>query len=902
MEGTRAYLELARLAAVGPLLLDPRPAFVVGGDGARVLWANVSGAAFFGAAEIPALLGHDLSASNPARAQIARLSRLLPSDHPTLEMLRFGFGVRLATLTAACQRLNLPGDERAVLIVGAAAAATGSLRARAEHLTGALANDDGAVAVIDDDGTPLATSTGFGQAERSGIAPLIEAARTREAVVEHTVELGGGTRPGAAIRFPADGHTCVLVLLGPAEVARTTAPSEPGPAPPPTAPPRDIAPAGEPSAPFAAKPPPPPPAPSQVAPWAPLAPTVHFTWATDSEGRFTFVSPELGDVVGAGNAAVVGKTWPTVAEALALDPAGAVTAALARGAPWSATVHWPLETSDAAVAVDLAATPIPGGGYHGFGTYRSDDRREDLRRDRVTLAAIETAPPPHPPEPSANGDLDDAARASIEGGISETPPEAAPSEAQPPSNGVPLPGTDRSVAEAPETLTGSEADAFRQIREVLAPETQAKGKRKRARARHEPSATSDYDTRLLDRLPIGVAIFRDRQTLFASRPLVDLLGHESLAAFVAAGGIEAAFPGGADDWTETAGERSDGDVELVRADGVRIVVEARLNAVTWVGATALMLSVMPRRPSPEPKSESETLAAAERRIGDLEAILDTATDGVIVVDREARIVSINHAAEALFGIDAHEWRARRLTDLLAEESHRAALDYLDGLASNGVASVLNDGREVIGKVPHGGLIPLFMTMGRIDESDRFCAVLSDITHWKNAEEELIAARRAAETANAQKSEFLAKISHEIRTPLNAIIGFSEIMMGERFGPIGNDRYRSYLNDIHISGEHLKSLINDLLDLSKIEAGKFDLQFEAVPLNGLIQECVALMQPLANRERIIIRTSLGADIPNVVADPRSLRQILLNLMSNAVKFTRPGGQVIVSTDDRGVRAR
>ena len=187
-----------------------------------------------------------------------------------------------------------------------------------------------------------------------------------------------------------------------------------------------------------------------------------------------------------------------------------------------------------------------------------------------------------------------------------------------------------------------------------------------------------------------------------------------------------------------------------------------------------------------------------------------------------------------------------------------------------------------------------MTMGRIGSSDKFCAVLRDITHWKNVEAELTAARQTAEAANLQKSEFLAKISHEIRTPLNAIIGFSEMMMSERFGPIGNQRYRDYLHDINVSGGHLMSLINDLLDLSKVEAGKLDLSFEEVRVNAAIQECVALMQPQANRERIIIRTSLASDLPNVVADQRSVRQILLNLMSNAVKFTRAGGQVIVSS--------
>ena len=157
-------------------------------------------------------------------------------------------------------------------------------------------------------------------------------------------------------------------------------------------------------------------------------------------------------------------------------------------------------------------------------------------------------------------------------------------------------------------------------------------------------------------------------------------------------------------------------------------------------------------------------------------------------------------------------------------------------------------------------------------------------------------RQAAgrERASSAKSDFLAKISHEIRTPLNAIIGFSEVMMEERFGPVGNERYKQYLKDIHTSGGHLISLLNDLLDLSKIEAGKLELDFASLDLNELTQQCVALMQPQANRERIIIRTALSATLPPVLADARSVRQIVLNLLSNSIKFTGAGGQVIVST--------
>jgi PAS domain S-box-containing protein len=256
-------------------------------------------------------------------------------------------------------------------------------------------------------------------------------------------------------------------------------------------------------------------------------------------------------------------------------------------------------------------------------------------------------------------------------------------------------------------------------------------------------------------------------------------------------------------------------------------------------------------------------------------------------------VSANRSAKALFGYE--ELVGRAFAELFAPESTDMARDYLDGLVRDGAVSMLNGGREVIGRVRQGGLIPLFMTMGRIgDETDKLCAVFRDITSWKKAEEDLTQARRQAEKASSAKSDFLAKISHEIRTPLNAIIGFSEVMMEERFGPIGNERYREYLKDIHASGGHLLSLINDLLDLSKIEAGKLELTFAGVALNDLTQQCVAIMQPQANRERIIIRTSLPQTLPLVVADARSVRQIVLNLLSNSIKFTGAGGQVIVST--------
>lgn len=155
------------------------------------------------------------------------------------------------------------------------------------------------------------------------------------------------------------------------------------------------------------------------------------------------------------------------------------------------------------------------------------------------------------------------------------------------------------------------------------------------------------------------------------------------------------------------------------------------------------------------------------------------------------------------------------------------------------------------------------------------------------------------------ADFLAKVSHELRTPLNSIIGFAELMKDEQLGPVGNERYRGYIRDIHDSGLYALSLVNDLLDISKIKSGEFELNFVAVDLTEVITESVQSMQPQAQRRRVLLRTSFADELPDVLADRRSIRQIILNLVSNAIKFTMPGGQVIVSvllTETGGVRVR
>jgi PAS domain S-box-containing protein len=312
----------------------------------------------------------------------------------------------------------------------------------------------------------------------------------------------------------------------------------------------------------------------------------------------------------------------------------------------------------------------------------------------------------------------------------------------------------------------------------------------------------------------------------------------------------------------------------------------------------------PSRPGSGSSRESleKELARQKAKFRELSAIVDTAMDGIAVLDSQGLILRLNRSGEALFGCDQNEVAGAHFTSLIAPESRALANAYFEGLKSQGAASLLNQGREVIGLARQGGTIPVFMTLGRIGASPsaseqraaRFCALLRDLTHWKKVEAELEEARNDAERASALKSDFLTAISHEIRTPLNAILGFAEVMMDERFGPIGNQRYKDYLVDIHASGTLVMSLVNDLLDLSKIEAGKMEFSFASIDANRIVSECVSIMRPQANREQVALRLSLSPALPNLLADERSLRQIVLNLLSNAVKFNQPGGQVIVAT--------
>lgn len=433
-------------------------------------------------------------------------------------------------------------------------------------------------------------------------------------------------------------------------------------------------------------------------------------------------------------------------------------------------------------------------------------------------------------------------------------------------------------------LNQKERTAFEQIRMRLQGENQAQLPSNLQETNSIQSSSADLNS--------AVIVYRANETLFANDELLKIAGYESLDELAQAGGLEALLP------NELEDDNAFSVLNLRRKDGELINVQPTLKRVDWNGAKALSLTFSKAEQHLAPPLintiSNEPSALDMVQVSDLESILDTATDGIIIVNSNGDIEALNASGEALFGQAFDDVKNNRFTTLFAKESQPNLDEYFSNLTNPGISGIMNDGREVIGLEANGGLIPLFISFGAIGQSKRYCAVLRDLTERKKSEENLVTAKRKAEAASDQKSEFLSRISHEIREPLNAIIGFSDIMIEERFGELNNARYREYLRDINRSGMHMLDLVNDLLDISKIEAGKLDLSYESVDLNLIARETVALLQTQANSQRIIIRTSLSRAVPNVVADVRSIRQIIMNLVSNAIKFSPQNSQVIVST--------
>jgi signal transduction histidine kinase len=948
-ESDLAPLQNPRIAA---LATGPWPAWLWNTDATRILWSNAVGAAIFGAANTAEIRNTRFGAGDPSAVQILRLSSTLPSSgQERLARLR-GFGADFGgALMCACSRISLLDGTPAILVVATERA--GPSLPLAEQVRRLFADSADAVAVFAPDGTRLHANAAALQ-RLNGTASLsalgIDALAARALRDGHAngvahmgqvpfelaaLRLGKDDSRALALTWPTQPKTVVVSTpaepssqpvqpsppelhaatpLAPSAAAVTPAPSE-EPAATPDAPVVEAAASDEtepPGAldetaphgatvneavePTASEPPPeldeaaphyapititelavseltsigevddeqeePIEADAAAAPESPPTPhdgshdilisdrrhPLRFVWHMDADSRFVVGSDEFMELVGPRTIAACGRFWREIATEMNLDPDDQVARAVATQETWSGIqIFWPVDDSNERLPVELSGLPVFDrdhgfGGYRGFGVCRDIARINQLARARrarpigfmPTVRRAKTAAPA-PKNPAASPSL----VATPQPAPPVTPHERpAPSVAAPTANVVPFRAAAASDAKAP-SLSPIERSAFRELAQELttrlggtqeagpadgsvvelrseeqAPPTAPTAPPSEAATADEmpPRAAADIppavaaapqdngtqDTIapppqraplgehvLLDRVPVGILVFRNDAPLYANRHFLEWSGYDSFEALAAAGGLDALFAEpSADALSDSGGTKK---LSIRTRRGEKLPVEGRLFTVSWDGASALALVVTSAQADERPRTTQLALGAAEDKIRTLE---------------------------------------NEIRDLRTSFERTA--------------------------------------------------------------------KREAQNAAAAKADFLAKVSHEIRTPLNSMIGFAEVIMAERFGPVGNDRYREYLKDMHEAGAQMVSLLNDLLDLSKIESGQLDLTFANVDLNDVTQQCVAIAQQQANRARIIIRSAPAPNPLHVMADARSLRQIVLTLLSNAIKFTGPGGQVIVST--------
>ena len=314
-----------------------------------------------------------------------------------------------------------------------------------------------------------------------------------------------------------------------------------------------------------------------------------------------------------------------------------------------------------------------------------------------------------------------------------------------------------------------------------------------------------------------------------------------------------------------------------------------VSAMTYAAALAVTVQLVYRR------SASAARAGEDR----YRLLAENATDMITRHDEKGRVVFASLAAQQLFGEPAQKIAGDGLFERVHVADRPAYLTALSHSLANNEPIAVEFRIRRAGPSEPARYVWVEMRCRPLrpesaaPERPGIVAVTRDISDRKAQEAEILRTRDEAESASRAKTQFLANMSHELRTPLNAVIGFSEILNRELFGTLGEARYRDYARLIHESGEHLLNVVNDILDMSKIEAGKFKIVKEPFDVAPLVKSCCDLMRHTAEQRSLSLIMDVAPGIPELPADKRACKQMLINVISNAIKFTDPGGWVRVS---------
>lgn len=269
-------------------------------------------------------------------------------------------------------------------------------------------------------------------------------------------------------------------------------------------------------------------------------------------------------------------------------------------------------------------------------------------------------------------------------------------------------------------------------------------------------------------------------------------------------------------------------------------------------------------------------------------------DALISLDGQGRIIDFNAAASKMFGYAVEEVLNQNVNILMHQSMRQVHDQYLANSSLHDMR-VIENVRGLEAQRKNGELFPIELNVSAFNHLNRkiYVGTIRDISARVKAEKELINAKRHAEQALRSREMFFNNINHELRTPLNAIIGFSQVIASETFGPMANTKYKEYTEDIHNAGQHLLALINDILDIAKIEDGKFELYKKSTDLSAIITESVKILMENAHSHQVTLQYKPSKRPITLLCDPLRIKQVLLNLISNAIKFTPENGKVIVT---------
>jgi PAS domain S-box-containing protein len=413
-----------------------------------------------------------------------------------------------------------------------------------------------------------------------------------------------------------------------------------------------------------------------------------------------------------------------------------------------------------------------------------------------------------------------------------------------------------------------------------------------ARLRAAQSAASQLDS-ILDNSPQAILIHRGAAPLYVNLSFVRLIGLNSRAeALSLPSAIDVAHP---EDRAFVAGQveaRIAGhgflqhyEARILNSLGETVWVDCYAARVVWQGEPASMVTMTDitlRKKIEAAQRHSEKLLSTVFQLSPDPITLTTMKDGRYVDVNEAFTKALGWNRSDVIGRTATEigfWKdsdfRQRMVEMLKRDGH--------------VRGMPSQVRQ-----PNGEIRDYIYSIDTIQFEDEtlLLGIGRDVTELRRDADRLRESMESAELANRAKTEFLANMSHELRTPLNAILGFSEIIGGEMFGAIGHPRYVDYAKDIYSSGRMLLQIIDDLLDLSRVEHGKLELHAESLTARDVIEGCLRLVDNRAREARLRIATDLPEAPIRVEADPLRLRQVLLNLLTNAIKFTPAGGSVTI----------